>query len=747
MRGKWVSIDVLTKLTAALRYDGSYHSAWQVYGFGSNTFCDRPGATRVDSDGLIRFWLPGHRAIRSRSLAVLAVSTLVAGCANQHTEPYPTLTGRFAAEAATEPLLADYGELGPSGFRLRFRQGEQVFEGGGRMTMPPSDEQTGLSADGPFLVPLEYWNPVDPDTVAGNESPARVLGVSDWQEVRSRLFESVVPVDAFEGVVVHFGVDDYFLFYDENRQIHVSVIDEKPGDYRIAARYAFAELLQKGFPVLDRFLEERRISEPLLLLNTGDTGAYALPFLFVDRDRSLAAFVKLGSASRDYIAGSPGDAMLQGAGHVVTSHTLMMISRPFSSALRLVFLATDTVGETLRSEPVGPVDPDDIPPLYDGPGMDLNEWEAELDRLSGSKKTRGTIRYLIDGEDFFTRFIDAVSAAQESISLRMYIFDNDDYALRMADMLKRRSNEGIRTKVLLDGLGTIVSLVEEQESLPEGHVGPSSMPFYLADGSDIRVRMAANPWLTGDHVKTVVIDKKLAFTGGMNIAREYRYDWHDMMIELEGPVVDRIQFEFDKAWAHAGLLGDVSYFFRRIGPRPKNADDVGDPMRLLFTRADQPQIFLAQQRAAKRAKKYIYVQNAYFTDDAMLYELAKARLRGVDVRVIMPLITDRGPITKNNALAANALLEHGVRVYIYPGMSHVKAAVFDGWACLGSANLDRWSLRLNRELNIATSEPVAVRELEESLFEVDFQRSVELTEPFPERWSDFLLELVGDYLF
>jgi cardiolipin synthase len=233
----------------------------------------------------------------------------------------------------------------------------------------------------------------------------------------------------------------------------------------------------------------------------------------------------------------------------------------------------------------------------------------------------------------------------------------------------------------------------------------------------------------------------------MNIAREYRYDWHDMMVELEGPIVDRMQFEFEKAWAHAGMLGDLGYTLRRISPKPRHADDLGNPMRLLFTRADRPEIFVAQRLAAKTARKYIFVQNAYFTDDAMLYELAQARMRGVDVRVIMPLVTDRGPITKNNALAANALLEHGVRVFIYPGMSHVKAAVFDGWACLGSANLDRWSLKLNKELNIATSEPDPVRRLEQALFEVDFERSVELTEPFPERWSDYLIELVGDYVF
>lgn len=114
---------------------------------------------------------------------------------------------------------------------------------------------------------------------------------------------------------------------------------------------------------------------------------------------------------------------------------------------------------------------------------------------------------------------------------------------------------------------------------------------------------------------------------------------------------------------------------------------------------------------------------------------------------ILPLVTDRGPITRNNVLAANIMLEHGIRIFIYPGMSHVKAAVFDGWACLGSANWDRWSLQINKEMNIATSDEAAVAALNERLFEKDFAVSAEITEPLPVRWQDHLIERFGDYLF
>jgi phosphatidylserine/phosphatidylglycerophosphate/cardiolipin synthase-like enzyme len=170
-------------------------------------------------------------------------------------------------------------------------------------------------------------------------------------------------------------------------------------------------------------------------------------------------------------------------------------------------------------------------------------------------------------------------------------------------------------------------------------------------------------------------------------------------------------------------------------------------MRLLLTGPGEYEIYKAQLEAARRASRYIYVQNAYFTDDSLIRELVLARRRGVDVRVIIPMETDHGPITRSNVLAANLMLQHGIRVYIYPGFSHVKASIYDGWACVGSANFDRLSLRLNRELNIASSDPDFSSQVLERLFETDFLVAPELTEPIPERWVDHLVEIVGDYLY
>lgn len=673
------------------------------------------------------------------------------GCqaSDVETTDYPTIPASFTDEAEEEPFVALEAFIDKTEFYVRYRDADGIVWSGGDWAsrIPLHELEEGDEFSGPYILPLEYrqrepWADPPVDHIHG-----RILSHEDWQEFRDLMLASVLPKSGDTGLVLHFYVDDYFVFYDGAGVFEARLLQDKPADYSIAERISFIEFLRRGAPLLEAFLAERGIAQRRIVFNTGDTGAYSLPFLYVNLDLPLAVFARYEPERKVRRSGSQVVPYVQTAGHVTQSHLVGLALRPVSSVFRLFFVATGTVVDTIRPDWLVALDATPIPPPNHGAGMDLDAWEQELDMITGRESSRGTIEYLVDGEEFFTRFIDAATSASESIHLRTYIFDNDDYAEKIGELLKRRSNEGVDVKMLFDGLGTILSTIEQQDTLPEDWEGTESVRRFLESDSRIDVRQAPNPWMAGDHVKTIMIDHRIAFTGGMNIAREYRYDWHDLMVELHGPVVDVLRDEFHKAWAHAGTLGDFGYFLERLRITGSEAEDIGYPVRVLFTRTADREIFRAQRQAIRNAKAYIYVENAYFTDDAMLYELVRARRRGVDVRVIMPLVTDRGPITRNNALAANVMLDNGIRVFIYPGMSHVKAAVFDGWACLGSANLDKWSLAINKELNIATSQPDAVEGLLQRVFEPDFERSVELTEQFPERWSDFLLEFVGDYVF
>ena len=92
----------------------------------------------------------------------------------------------------------------------------------------------------------------------------------------------------------------------------------------------------------------------------------------------------------------------------------------------------------------------------------------------------------------------------------------------------------------------------------------------------------------------------------------------------------------------------------------------------------------------------------------MIVALVRARNRGVDVRVVLPRVNDLKPGGRSNLVLANYLLEHGVRVYFYPGMTHVKALLVDDWACLGSANLNHLSLRVCQEHRQMAADHLAV---------------------------------------
>ena len=158
-------------------------------------------------------------------------------------------------------------------------------------------------------------------------------------------------------------------------------------------------------------------------------------------------------------------------------------------------------------------------------------------------------------------------------------------------------------------------------------------------------------------------------------------------------------------------------------------------IRLLYTQPQEAQIFKAQIEAIKRAKKRIYIQNAYFSDDRIVKHLLDARMRGVDVRVILPSENDIGIMAKNNIAMANKLFRNGIKVYFYNGMSHVKAALYDGWAIVGSANFDKMSLFINNEMSLGIDDPTFVKQLETRLFEKDFQDSELMTEEIEMNWA------------
>lgn len=430
---------------------------------------------------------------------------------------------------------------------------------------------------------------------------------------------------------------------------------------------------------------------------------------------------------------------------VVRSHLVTMVKNPFTTTRRFFGHVQDAVASVFRR---GPKDINPDAPLYQGEGMDLVAWERRLDLITRSRGYPARLQFLVGGDQFFPDLINEIHRAEQYIDIRTYIFDNDEYARSLADLLRARSEE-VEVRVMMDDLGSLMAgLTPPPGNYSLGYQPPRDMVNYLKKGVPARARRVGNPWLTGDHAKVTLIDRDIAYVGGMNYGEEYRYYWHDMMVRVEGPLVWRLQKEFHKAWAHAGPGGDFAYMLQSLRlPTLDLTDEYKEgqwaDVRVLQTRSGRREILQAQLAAVRRAKSHIHIASPYFTEPSMINELLAARARGVDVRVVLPGEGNHNLMNSTNLFTANRLLEGGVRVFVYPGMTHIKAAVYDGWASFGSANFDRLSLKVNQEINLATSDPEVVRRLNHEVFEPHFAQSTELTEALSWNWQDYLASMLA----
>ena len=350
--------------------------------------------------------------------------------------------------------------------------------------------------------------------------------------------------------------------------------------------------------------------------------------------------------------------------------------------------------------------------------------EEALDLMEISKGVPGRVDCLIDGPEFFEALYQSVKKAEHRIDTQVFIFDNDDVATEFADLLKERSQD-VQCRVLMDRLGSIGGWWSPPETpMRAGFRPPSSMPHYLEEGSHVQVRESMNPWLVADHTKLILIDQNEAYLGGMNIGREYLHEWHDMMVRVRGPVITELQNIFDESWKMQGMWGDWDLLFsRKKKPDLSSPNTNNYPIRILRTGAGVTDIEKAILVAIRMSRKRIDLQNSYVTSEVLLQELLAARRRGVEVNFIYPQRNDAPLMEMANQRFAASLMEAGGNVFVYPGFSHLKAVVVDDWVCLGSANLDGLSLRINSELNIAYSNAKAVEVFRKRVFETDMKKS------------------------
>ncbi len=574
---------------------------------------------------------------------------------------------------------------------------------------------------------------------------AVVISGKTWSEMLMDWLEQLAPLEPGQGIYYQSYLADGVIFRDTSGRPVFRPLNQVPPGVMIQRRLSMEETVGELAGLLGHHLGLQFPGESLFVVLSPSSRNFVQGLLLDTRNKrsvwlSPAALYDRTERGFDLLFNARGLSAF-----TLESHGLAIVKNPVSSAARLLDFGVQTVWRFLRfPRPQFPREP---PPAGASPGMNLQEWEHWLDRYTGTVLQDGDLRLLVDGNLFFPELKEAIRTATNSINMDVYIFDTDDVAVSVADQLKAGSGS-VKTRVIIDRMGSLASGgAPPGTPLPESFDQPTSILKYLKSGSQVQVRPYLNPWMSSDHTKLFLVDGSRAWLGGMNLGREYRYEWHDLMVELRGPVVHALEADFARAWAHEGWFGDAAYLAALLKPRGPTPAGAGEmKVRLLPTRTGWKPFSTAVFGALGKARNHVYIENPYLFDKRVTAALVHARRRGVDVRVILPRLNDFKAGARSNLVTANYLLQHGVRVYFYPGMTHAKAMVVDDWACLGSSNLNHLSLRLCREHNVATSDPAFVARLKTELFTTDFGRSYELTRPISVGWMDVLTDFALENL-
>jgi cardiolipin synthase len=348
-----------------------------------------------------------------------------------------------------------------------------------------------------------------------------------------------------------------------------------------------------------------------------------------------------------------------------------------------------------------------------------------IEQVSETPFTDGNrVSLLWKGPESFHIIFDEIGQAKKLICLEFYIFRDDETGNELAEILKRKASEGVVVYLLYDHFGSIATPKKFWRGLKEAGVHIRvSHPFKWTDPFH---------YVHRDHKKLIIIDGMKAFTGGINIANEYRgyhrirkiKGWRDTGLFLEGPIAKTLLDIFKKSWEvwnGAPILCDV-----HVEPVPEglsvipifasSAKGRRKMRKLLYYSIDQ-------------ARKCIYLTTAYFAPSRrMLHVLETAESRGVDVKMLLPGKSDITSAHYAGRAFFTKLLKAGVEIFNYQGeILHAKTAVFDGvWSVIGSANLDFQSLRINDEGNVGIVDAEFAGQMTE-MFQEDLSHSEQIT--------------------
>lgn len=334
------------------------------------------------------------------------------------------------------------------------------------------------------------------------------------------------------------------------------------------------------------------------------------------------------------------------------------------------------------------------------------------------------ITLLHDGAECFGGMLRAIEEAKTEILLEMYWFASDTIGWRIAKALMKRASDGLEVRVLYDAIGSLEASETMFDAMRAG--GVQVMQFNPI--AFWRQRFRPERLSRRNHRKMLIVDGEIGLTGGVNIGdpwlpvAEGGGGWRDDMIRAEGPAAMVMREIFLHAWRSEESSG-------RVGRLKLRNDDDG-AVRVLAnhyygTRRAIRRAYLERIRSARRS---VLITNSYFVPDRRIrMALAKAASRGVEVRILVPGISDVKAVYYASRRLYSWLVRRGVHIHEWmPHVLHSKTAVVDGeWCTVGTYNLDYLSWRSNLEVTLAVEDP-QVAEALETRFRADLEQAMEI---------------------
>ena len=329
------------------------------------------------------------------------------------------------------------------------------------------------------------------------------------------------------------------------------------------------------------------------------------------------------------------------------------------------------------------------------------------------------VSILTDGDRFYPAMLDAIGNAKKTITMETYIYWKGDVGRRFAEAFAERARAGVKIKLLLDAFGS-------------GTIGKKILNTLRESGCEVAwynriLFKAIGHFNHRNHRKSLIVDGRIAFTGGAGIGDQWQghgqdpAHWHDMQVRIEGPGATGLQAGFAQNWLQATgeLITGPNYF-----PPPDPAGTLSAQILLSSPKSESSSVRIMYYLSIISACERIYMANPYFIpSDSAVEILIKAKRRGVDVKIMVAGTHNDMRISRYASdHLYGKLLEAGIEIYEYNRtMLHQKTMVVDGlWLTIGTTNFDNRSFALDEESNVCVADRELAAKLED-IFKEDLK--------------------------